>query len=123
MAQATTGAAAGVDSTIAPASSAPVAAVTTAAAASVAAEASVAAPAAVTERVELLQQRVERAQQEKQNAAVVAGRIRADAKAEARAAPLDPDDDPSKPVAVRSVLQKLRPSDNRYSFSRNSDEL
>jgi hypothetical protein len=35
----------------------------------------------------------------------------------------DPEDDPSKPIAIRSVLQKLKPSENRYSILRNKDEL
>ena len=34
----------------------------------------------------------------------------------------DPDDDPEKPVPVRSVLNKLKPSDRRYSL-RREDEL
>ena len=34
----------------------------------------------------------------------------------------DPDDDPEKPVPVRSVLNKLKPSDRRYSLRRD-DEL
>lgn len=33
------------------------------------------------------------------------------------------EDDPSKPVPVKSVLKHLKPSNNRYSFAHNRDEL
>ncbi len=39
------------------------------------------------------------------------------------AEPHDADDDPEKPVPVRSVLSKLKPSENRYSFANNREEL
>eukprot|EP00039_Didymoeca_costata_P023795 m.8304 g.8304 ORF g.8304 m.8304 type:complete len:448 (+) comp3868_c0_seq1:118-1461(+) len=35
----------------------------------------------------------------------------------------DEHDDPSKPVPVKSVLKHLKPSQNRYSFAHNRDEL
>ncbi len=40
----------------------------------------------------------------------------------ARAQPTDDEeDDPSKPVPIKSVLKKLKPSENRYSFRANDD--
>ena len=35
----------------------------------------------------------------------------------------DAHDDPSKPVAIKSVLKNLKPSQSRYSFDHNRDEL
>lgn len=80
-----------------------------------------AAPAASTDKPELLEARVQRAKEEKKTATEIAKEIRQ--KEKAAATTEDPDDDPSKPIAIRSVLQKLKPSENRYSILRNKDEL
>jgi len=68
-------------------------------------------------QVEMLKEKVEKAEAEKNPV------VPAELKKKPVVDEHDEHDDPAKPVPVKSVLKNLKPSENRYSFAGNRDEL
>jgi len=80
-------------------------------------------PAPETEKPLTLKDKVEAAQEIKQEIKEALISAEASRQATTPEPAHDEDDDPHKPVPVRSVVKKLMPSEHRYSFAKNREDL